>query len=198
MTVAQFPETFGVSSDRNLGGETANRPSSTASFYAGSGLDDAPEGTPDRFPEAPAGEYSCSWGQPSNESCRILIFQDSPQGPDSERRETSEVVLQEWEGVVESVEKETFAASMRDLTAGEAYPGEVAELPVEDVSDDDMELLETGAVFYLTVGRSVRPNSQQERFGRIVFRRLPPFTSSDFSRAEERARRLARFLSSKR
>lgn len=196
MTAAQFPETFGASSDRNLGGEAASRPSSTASSYAGSGPGDAPEGTPDRFPEEPAGEHS--WGQPSNESCRILIFRDSPQGPDGEGRETSEVVLQEWEGVVESVEKETFAASMRDLTAGEAYPGEVAELPVEDVSDDDMELLETGAVFYLTVGRSVRPNGQQERFGRMVFRRLPPFTSSDFSRAEERARRLARFLGSGR
>ena len=196
MTAAQFPETFGASSDRNLGGEAASRPSSTASSYAGSGPDHAPEVTPDRFPEEPAGGHS--WGQPSNESCRILIFRDSPQGPDGEGRETSEVVLQEWEGVVESVEKETFAASMRDLTAGEAYPGEVAELPVEDVSDDDMELLETGAVFYLTVGRSVRPNGQQERFGRMVFRRLPPFTSSDFSRAEERARRLARFLGSGR
>ena len=196
MTAAQFPENLGASSDRNLGGEAASRPSSTASSYAGSGPGDAPEATPDRFPEEPAGGHS--WGQPSNKSCGILIFRDSPQGPDGEGRETSEVVLQEWEGVVESVEKETFAASMRDLTAGEAYPGEVAELPVEDVSDDDMELLETGAVFYLTVGRSVRPNGQQERFGRMVFRRLPPFTSSDFSRAEERARRLARFLGSGR
>ena len=196
MTVAQALETSGVSSDRNMGGEAANRPSSTASLHAGSDFDGASARTPDRFPEKPAGEYS--WGRPSNESGRIPRFQDSPQGPNGERRETSEEVLQEWEGVVESVEKETFTASMRDLTAGEAYPGEVAELPVEDVSDDDMELLETGAVFYLTVGRSVRPNGQQERFGRMAFRRLPLFTSSDFSRAEERARRLARFLGSGR
>ena len=192
MTVAQALETCGVSSARNMGGEGANRPSSTASLYAGSDFHDASARTPDRFHGKPAGEYSR--GRPSNESGRMPRFQDSPQGPDGERRETSEEVLQEWEGVVESVEKETFTASMRDLTAGEAYPGEVAELPVEDVSDDDMELLETGAVFYLTVGRSVRPNGQQERFGRMVFRRLPLFTPSDFSRAEERARRLARFL----
>jgi len=106
-------------------------------------------------------------------------------------------ILQDWEGIVETVGDENFTARLRDLTNEENYPSEIAELPIEDISDDDQELLKVGAVFYLTVGRSIRPNGRQQRFGRIVFRRLPGWTSSTLHRAEKRAKRLSRFLNSK-
>ena len=76
----------------------------------------------------------------------------------------------------------------------EVYPGETAELPVADVSEDDRELLGVGAVFCMTVGYYVWADGRRERFGRVVFRRLPGWTASALERARERARRITRFL----
>ena len=103
-------------------------------------------------------------------------------------------MLQEWEGVVKRIEGDIFVARLRDMTADEVYPGEIAELPVADVSDNDRELLRVGAVFYMTVGYYVWADGRRERFGRVVFRRLPGWTASALERARERARRITRFL----
>ena len=108
--------------------------------------------------------------------------------------ERTQEVLQEWEGVVERIEGDIFVARLRDMTADEVYPGEIAELPVADVSDNDRELLRVGAVFYMTVGYYVWADGRRERFGRVVFRRLPGWTASALERARERARRITRFL----
>lgn len=135
--------------------------------------------------------------EPLNEDYNTAIFSDPVrQGLKSEYRKASEVIIQDWEGIVESIETETFTALLRDLTANEAYPGEMADLPIEDIAPDDRGLLKPGAIFYLTVGRSIYPTGQQQRFSRMEFRRLPVWTSADFSRADERAQRLARFLGS--
>ena len=114
----------------------------------------------------------------------------------SERKspERTQEVLQDWEGVVERVEEDIFVARLRDMTANEVYPGEIAELPVRDVSEDDRELLQVGAVFYMTVGYYVWASGRRERFGRIVFRRLPGWTAAALERAGERAHRITRFL----
>ena len=116
--------------------------------------------------------------------------------PEIRKPEYQSVVLQDWEGVIETVDNESFAARLRDLTINERYPSEMVEIPIEDVSEDDLELLRVGAVFYLTVGRLKHRNGRQERFGRIVFRRLPSWTSSAVRRAKERAERFANFLGS--
>ena len=117
--------------------------------------------------------------------------------PNSKKSEYQSVILQDWEGVVETVGDESFTARLRDLIVNERYPSETAKLPIEDISDDDQELLKVGAVFYLTVGRLKRPNGRQQRFGRIVFRRLPGWTFSTLQRAEKRAERFSRILVSK-
>ena len=108
--------------------------------------------------------------------------------------ERKQEVLQDWEGVVESIQDDIFIVRLRDMTANEVYPGEIAELPVRDISEDDLELLQVGAVFYMTVGYHVWASGRRERFGRIVFRRLPGWTASTLERARERARRITRFL----
>ena len=114
----------------------------------------------------------------------------------SERKspERTQEVLQEWEGVVKRIEEDIFVARLRDMTANEVYPGEIAELPVRDVSEDDRELLQVGAVFYMTVGYYVWASGRRERFGCIVFRRLPGWTATALERAGERAHRITRFL----
>lgn len=104
------------------------------------------------------------------------------------------LVLQDWEGAVESIGSETFTARLRDSTNKETYASEIAELPIADVSEDDQELLRPGAIFYLTVGRVTRPSGRQDRVGRLVFRRLPAWTQSTLRRAQQRAERLSRFL----
>ena len=135
--------------------------------------------------------------EPLNEDYNVAIFSDPVrQGSKSEHRKASEVIIQDWEGIVESIETKTFTALLRDLTANEAYPGEMADLPIEDIAPDDLGLLKLGAIFYLTVGRSTDVTGQQQRFSRMEFRRLPVWTSADFNRADERAQRLACFLGS--
>ena len=134
--------------------------------------------------------------EPLNENYNATTFLDPVQGVTSKYRKASEVIIQDWEGIVESIETETFTALLRDLTANEAYPGEMADLPIEDIAPDDRELLKPDAIFYLTVGRSTDTTGRQQRFSRMEFRRLPVWTSADFSRADERAQRLARFLGS--
>ena len=110
--------------------------------------------------------------------------------------EPSEEVLQRWEGVVETVDEDDgiFTARLYDLATDEPCPSETAELLTDDVSDDDRKLLQPGAVFYLTVGYSVRVSGRKDRFVRVEFRRLPNWTESDLHRAMERARRITRFL----
>ena len=122
-----------------------------------------------------------------------LKFQDTPATDSRERF----LVRQDWEGVVETIGSETFTARLRDRTNDESIAGEIAELPIADVDDDDRELLQIGGVFYLTVGRLLRANGRHERVGRMVFRRLPAWTKSTFDRAKLRAERLARFLAPK-
>ena len=121
---------------------------------------------------------------------RPFLFHEE-QSPEQRERF---LVLQDWEGVVETIGNETFTARLRDRASSESYAGEMAELPVADISEDDRELLRSGAVFYLTVGRLVRASGRQERVGRLVFRRLPAWTASTLRRAKQRAERLTRFL----
>lgn len=111
--------------------------------------------------------------------------------------EQSEEILQDWEGVVEAIDEDDniFTAQLRDLETRETYPSKVAELPIDDISDDDQELFRTGAVFYLTVGYR-RSDGRKERFIRTVFRRVPRWTQSDLERAEQRAQRITNFLDS--
>ena len=113
-----------------------------------------------------------------------------------ESPERSEEVLQRWEGIVEAVDEgdKIFTARLYDLTIDEPYPSEIAELLIDDVSDDDQSLLQVGAVFYLTVGYSVRVSGRKDRFVRVEFRRLPNWTESDLRRAKERAQQITRFL----
>lgn len=104
-------------------------------------------------------------------------------------------VIQEWEGAVDEVFEEFFTAYLRDLTGNEKHAGEVAELPIDDVSNDDRMLLRPGAVFFLTIGRVTRINGQVERTAQIVFRRLPAWTATQLDRATQQAESLSSFLS---
>lgn len=93
--------------------------------------------------------------------------------------------LQKWEGHVVSVSEADFTATLVDLT----QPGveEEVVLDLSEVSEDDVPLVQPGAVFYWSVGYRVEQSGERSRSSVIWFRRLPAWTDKDIERARERA-----------
>jgi hypothetical protein len=98
--------------------------------------------------------------------------------------------LQEWEGRVVEVKGDRFFANLLDITAGKHFEEEIAEFPLDDVSDIDRPLLRSGAVFRWLIGYARRSSGTKYRVSNIVFRRLPQWTSIDIVRAETEATRI--------
>jgi len=104
-----------------------------------------------------------------------------------ERRRTNRQILSHhWECTVDALIGETFLATLRSLK-DPADSEKEAEIPVDEVSSDDRELLEVGAVFYWTMGYEVSPSGTRRRFSQIKFRRLPAWTRRDLRHVEQRA-----------
>jgi hypothetical protein len=103
------------------------------------------------------------------------------------------IPLQKWEGVVLAVREDTFVARIVDQ-AGE-HPDEEIELPKDELSPFEEDLLEQGAVFYWTIGYRQRlPRGQRERVSLIRLRRLPAWSRAELASARDRAEELARDL----
>lgn len=96
--------------------------------------------------------------------------------------------LQKWEGHVVSVARDEFAATLIDLT----QPGieEEAVLELSEVTDDDLTLVQPGAIFYWSIGYRIERSGERSRSSVIWFRRLPAWTKNDVERAEKRASEL--------
>jgi hypothetical protein len=96
--------------------------------------------------------------------------------------------LQKWEGVVVNVHDNSFEARLIDLTAN--TPEETAEIPLEEVSEDDFSLIEEGAVFYWNIGYRKMISGQRERVTFIRFRRLPLWQKGEVDAARQKADKL--------
>ena len=114
--------------------------------------------------------------------------------PSTERKRASFNSLQEWEGTVSKIDKETFCALLFDVTAGRSNPVEEMEFPVSDIGADSLPLFREGAVFRWSIGYRIE-NGTKERSSQIVFRRLPAWTASDLAAASKRASELAKSIS---
>jgi hypothetical protein len=102
-------------------------------------------------------------------------------------------LLQQWEGIVQSVDGESFTVVLHDLTH-QASEHE-ATLPVEEVSPGDRRLLKPGAVFYWSIGYKRHRSGQQERVSAIRMRRLPGWSRRDVEAVERRAAELESLVS---
>lgn len=102
--------------------------------------------------------------------------------------------LQEWEGYVLKVDRDTFTARLTDVSAGETRAGEEAILPIDDLSDDDRKMLESGRLFRWCIGYQRTHGGTKRRVSQIVFRRLPKWTAKDIAQAKGEGERLARSL----
>jgi len=90
--------------------------------------------------------------------------------------------LQSWEGYVIEKYDDHFKGRITDLT--EQLPDEEVEILLDDVSDDDLNLVVPGAIFYWYVGYETEKGTTK-RSSIIRFRRMPRWTKSDFKKAEK-------------
>jgi hypothetical protein len=95
--------------------------------------------------------------------------------------------LQEWEGYVLTVYDGIFSARLLDLTANAKIEQEIAEFNVSDISRDDFQLLQEGAVFRWIIGNQITRGGQKRRVSQIIFRRLPAWTKREIEDARREA-----------
>ena len=99
-------------------------------------------------------------------------------------------ILGHWEGMVTIVEQRSFFAAMRSRDSEQELPDEQFEIDLDNVDEGDRELVREGAVFYLTVGIRRARGEGPAKTTRVVFRRMPRWSSRDIERAESEAEKL--------
>jgi len=107
-------------------------------------------------------------------------------------RQDSFISLQKWEGIVLKRIKESFLARLIDLTND--GPDEEAELPIAEISKEDLDLIEPGAIFYWNIGYLDKWSGQRTRASVIRFRRLPKWTRKEIEAATREAEQIQEFL----
>jgi hypothetical protein len=120
---------------------------------------------------------------------RIIIFHGQFK---SKQRQDLFISLQAWEGVVLEVMSDSFMARLVDLTNRGA--DEEAELPMNEISDDDKTLVRPGAIFYWDIGYHTNYSGQRMRSSLIRFRRLPAWTQREIEAAKREADRIGKAL----
>jgi hypothetical protein len=97
-----------------------------------------------------------------------------------------QLISHHWECTVVNVGEASFTATLRSLRDPDDSEKE-AEIPIEEVTPDDLELLHPGAVFYWTIGYDISSSGTRRRASQIKFRRLPAWTKKDIERVQHRA-----------
>jgi len=95
--------------------------------------------------------------------------------PVTEKPKSRTHIIQEWDGVVESVQGESFLARLYE--SSEDFPLKTAEIPLEEVKEQ-RELVRPGARFIWFIGYRVQ-GSTRSRMSEITFRKLPKWTKAE-------------------
>ncbi len=93
--------------------------------------------------------------------------------------------LQEWEGYVLEVGANSFTVRLLDLTAGSSIEEEEAEVPIEEISEQERRRIQPGAIFRWVIGYERSPAGVRKRVSVIVFRDLPAVTERDLQEGRE-------------
>ena len=99
--------------------------------------------------------------------------------------------LQEWEGHVIEINEKEFTARILDLTANATFEEEEADIPFEELSDDELGKLRIGSIFRWVIGYQRSVSGTKKRVSQIVFRDLPAITKSDLQAGDEWANYVA-------
>lgn len=104
------------------------------------------------------------------------------------KREDILVSLQKWEGTVLRVKNDKFICRLKDLTV----PGadEVAEIPIKEVSDADIDYLNEGAIFEWHIGYKEYKSGTKQRVSTIIFRKLPMWDERELEEARAEGKKL--------
>ena len=97
--------------------------------------------------------------------------------------------LQEWEGYVTAINDTEFTARLTDLTTGANYASEEANIPLDEISEDDAAKRQVGSIFRWVIGYERRGGSKK-RVSQIVFRDLPVITKSDLRDGQQWANKI--------
>jgi len=101
-------------------------------------------------------------------------------------------LLQKWEGFVLQVRKDAFVARLIDQNHD--GPDEEAEIPLEEISEEDQALVQPGAIFYWSIGYLDSRGGQRIRASVIRFRRLPAWTTEELQAARSKAASMRELL----
>jgi len=102
------------------------------------------------------------------------------------------VSLQKWEGYVLEVTNDGFIGRLADITDG--HTEEEADFSMDEISPDDVALVQPGAGFYWSIGHQTDLTGRQRSVSELRFRRLPAWTPEERAEAEKEAKELAPVL----
>ena len=108
--------------------------------------------------------------------------------PSVSHRRSHMVSLQKWEGYVIRVLDNSLLVRLVDLTQKGA--DEEAEIPIEEISEDDRHLIKPGAIFYWNIGYLDSYSGQRTRVSVIRFQRLPAWSKDEIDEAKRKADKL--------
>ena len=96
-------------------------------------------------------------------------------------------VIAEWHGQVVAIKHDYFVAELKGtLGVGVAGSLEEAQIPSDEVRQDDRELLQEGAFFRLCVNWEF-VNGSRRRVTDLVFRRMPAYRRDELEEARKAA-----------
>ena len=105
--------------------------------------------------------------------------------PLKHQRTTMFTSLKKWRGVVLKTYKDCFLCRLVDQDGNS--PDEEAEILLSEISDEDLQLIDIGAVFYWNIGYQINQSGSRARSSIIRFRRLPVWKAEELSEARKNA-----------
>ena len=104
-------------------------------------------------------------------------------------------MLQQWEGRVVETRGSEFTAIITDKTNPDVED-QFVTVHTEDITPNEVSLIEPGAVFYWSIGFFDYPGRGRSRESRIRFRRLMGPSKADIARSEKIGKEFAEFFKS--
>jgi hypothetical protein len=95
----------------------------------------------------------------------------------------------EWEGLVIEVGESSFKSRLRNMKGAKTEIEEIAEFDLADIPPGDRDLLQPGGIFRWVIGLESRSGTRQ-RYSRIVFRRLPAWTTKSLKKSDQQLKEL--------
>lgn len=128
-----------------------------------------------------------------NQGTRALASTAIPADLMDETAPLSFVTLQAWTCSVDEVDRR--AGEFTAVLHSQNNPDEIAEFSIDEVSPDDQELIEPGAVFYWNVGYSIEVSGRKMTSSVIRFRRLRYWKRRKLEQALDKAQQYKKLLS---